>query len=174
VELGNWHPGIGGLPEEAVWSARLGERDFLDTVARGHGYAGWRAVEAEGPARPDPRFEACVEAILSGDIESVAAALRAHPELATARSRFGHRATLLHYLAANGVEIHRQRVPTNAADLARLLLDHGADPGSEAHMYGAPRTTLGMLLSSSHPADAGLTEEIAGVLRRGRRNAGLT
>jgi hypothetical protein len=67
--------------------------------------------------------------------------------------------------AANGVEIYRQRVPANAPDLAQLLIDNGADIAAEARMYGGDRAVLGMLLSSSHPSDAGVTGRLARVLR---------
>jgi len=155
VELTNWHPGLVGRPAEAVWSACLDERDHLTTAARGHGYPDWAAVDADPPGPAVQTFERCVEAVLAGDVDAVTTLVRAHPDLVTTRSRWGHHATLLHYVAANGVEIHRQRVPANAADMVRLLLDHGADPAAEADMYGGGRTTLALLLTSSHPARAG-------------------
>jgi hypothetical protein len=141
VELANWGP------------------DIENAVARGHGYPDWVAAQAD-QARPEPDFERCVEALLAGDRDTVAALLTLHPDLVTARSHWGHRATLLHHLAANGVEIYRQRVPLNAAVLARLLLDRGADRSATAHMYGAPRTTLGMLDSSGHPGPAGVAADL--------------
>ncbi|WP_214400963.1 hypothetical protein [Pseudonocardia lacus] len=165
VELSNWHPDLAGRAD-AVWAVELSDRDYRDTVARGHGYPDWAAALAAQPVEPAPDFERCVEAVLSGDREAVAGLLDQHPGLVTARSHWGHGATLLHYLAANGVETHRQRVPANAADMAQLLLDRGADPTATAHMYGGGQTVLGLLLTSSHPADAGVTDEVARVLRR--------
>jgi hypothetical protein len=162
VELSNWHPVLAGRAD-AVWAAELSDRDYRDTVARSHGYPDRAAAQ---PLDPAPDFERCVEAVLSGDREAVADLLDHHPGLVAARSHWGHGATLLHYLAANGVETYRQRVPANAADMARLLLDHGADPTATAHMYGGGQTVLGLLLTSSHPADAGVTDEVAQVLRR--------
>jgi hypothetical protein len=170
VEIGNWHPELTGHPENEIWSARLGDRDYLDTVSRGHGYHDWETVSAAEPSRPTPRFERCVDDILAGDVEAVTGSLRAYPDLVTMRSHWGHRATLLHYLAANGIEIYRQRVPARAPDLARLLLEHGADAAAKANMYGGERATLGMLLSSSHPAHADVTAELADVLRRALRH----
>src|SRR5262249_29450772 len=166
VEIANWHPELTGCSEDEIWSARLGERDYLDAVARGHGYSDWSAAIAAEPTRPMPRFERCVDDILAGDVDAVAGSLRAHDDLVTMRSHWGHRATLLHYLAANGVEIYRQRVPANAPDLARLLLENGADVAAKANMYGGERATLGMLLSSGHPAHAGVTAQLADVLRQ--------
>ena len=67
-----------------------------------------------------------------------------------------HRATLLHYVAANGVEGYRQRTPGNAVAVARTLLDAGAAPDAVADMYGGSCTTMSMLVSSDHPARAGV------------------
>ena len=67
-----------------------------------------------------------------------------------------HRATLLHYLAANGVEQYRQKTPPNAGEIARALLQSGAEPDALADMYGVECTTMSMLVSSDHPAKAGL------------------
>src|SRR5439155_1189945 len=61
-----------------------------------------------------------------------------------------------HSLAANGVEDWRQRTPKNAVRLARQLLDAGADPDALAGMYGGQHATMSMLVSSSHPATAGV------------------
>jgi hypothetical protein len=165
VEIANWHPQLTGAAEDAIWAFRFGERDSLDTVARGHGYSDWEAASTAEPLSPALLFERCLDAMLAGDLDAVAASLSAHPGLVSMRSHWGHRATLLHYLAANGVEIYRQRVPANAPELARLLLEHGADVGAKASMYADERATLGMLLSSAHPAHAGVAEELAGVLR---------
>jgi hypothetical protein len=49
-------------------------------------------------------------------------------------------------------------------DVARLLLDAGADPNALADMYDARCTTLSMLVSSSPPADAGLQLPLAELL----------
>jgi hypothetical protein len=67
-----------------------------------------------------------------------------------------HRATLLHYVAANGVEEYRQRTPPKAVEIARALLQGGAEADALADMYAVERTTMSMLVSSSHPAEAGV------------------
>ena len=56
-------------------------------------------------------FERAADAVVDGDVDVLRALLREHPELATARSSRPHRCTLLHYLAANGVEGERQKTP---------------------------------------------------------------
>jgi ankyrin repeat protein len=80
------------------------------------------------------------------------------------RSARPHRATLLHYVAANGVEGERQRTPANALEVAKTLLDAGAEVDAVADMYDAEATTMDMLVSSEHPAKAGLQSDLAELL----------
>ena len=89
--------------------------------------------------------------------------LGANPELVRARStrvtHFDppvHRATLLHYVAANGVEGYHQKSPRNAVAVAELLLRAGAEVDALADMYGGQCTTMVLLVSSCHPAEAGV------------------
>jgi ankyrin repeat protein len=65
---------------------------------------------------------------------------------------------LLHYVAANGVEDFRQKTPANAVAIARALLEAGAavDAPAETYEGGANQTTMNLLVSSAHPAEAGL------------------
>jgi hypothetical protein len=86
------------------------------------------------------------------------------PDLVQRRSAYGHGATLLHYTAANGVEIRRQVVPANAREIAARLLDAGADAGARLQAYGATPDTLAMLKSSAHPRAAGVAADIERVL----------
>jgi ankyrin repeat protein len=67
-------------------------------------------------------------------------------------------------VAANGVEAYRQKTPPNAVAIARALLQAGAEPDALADMYGAECTTMSMLVSSSHPAEAGLQSPLIELL----------
>ena len=110
------------------------------------------------------RFETAVEAVVGGDLELLQRMLREYPGLVRSRSARRHRATLLHYIAANGVENVRQKTPDNALAIARLLLDAGADPDALASMYDNLCTTMSMLVSSAHPAEKGLQAPLAELL----------
>ena len=100
------------------------------------------------------RFEPAVVAIVTGDAVTLASLLANHPSLVYARSTREHRATLLHYLGANGVEEHRQKSPGNAVAIAKILLDAGAEVDAVADIYGKS-TTLGLVATSTHPRRAG-------------------
>lgn len=129
-------------------------------VARDHGFESWSTVQGHC----DPAFERAVDAVVLGQIEELDRLLADAPDLIRRRSAYGHRATLLHYTAANGVEIRRQVVPANAAEITALLLEAGADPAARLHAYGGNPDTLAMLKSSAHPRAAGVAEEIERVL----------
>lgn len=104
---------------------------------------------------PNP-FERAVDAIVSGDAALLDSLLAENRELVRARSERPHRATLLHYIAANGVEDERQKTPKNAVEIAEMLLRAGAEADATAWMYGGEQVTMCMLVSSVHPAKAGV------------------
>lgn len=137
-------------------------------LARSRAFESWdsmvvftREVARGGEIR---RFEQAVDDIVDGRLDRLARRLEHHPDLVRARSVRVHRATLLHYLAANGVELERQRSAPNAVAVGRLLLDAGADPAATARAYGGDCTTLGLLVSSAHPAEAGVQADLAVLL----------
>jgi hypothetical protein len=130
-------------------------------VARGHGFASWPKFVShlEGLGRADSpvsRFEAAVDAIVSGDTATLAKLLGEDSGLARARSTREHRSTLLQYVSANGVEDFRQKTPKNIVEIARLLLNAGADVNAESDAYGGRSTTLGLAATSCHPEEAGV------------------
>jgi ankyrin repeat protein len=162
------HPRFRGQKIGEVTSASLDLDDAKLVTARSHAFERWdelaaftdRATSDGGIAR----FETAADALVAGDRDVLEALLREDPALTGARSARRHGATLLHYVAANGVEGWRQRTPSNAVEIARLLLDAGADVNALADMYDAKCTTLSMLVSSSPPADARLQLPLAELL----------
>lgn len=158
-----WHPSLVCHPADEIMSGPFTLDDARQTIAREYGFADWSDVEARGAAPPDPAFESAVDTLLSGDVEGLRGLLSADPSLVHRRSSFGHRATLLHYVCSNGVETYRQRVPMNLAEIARLLVEAGADVNARAGMYGGS-TALGLLATSDHPARAGVTGDVVKVL----------
>jgi hypothetical protein len=117
-------------------------------------------VDAHAAGECDPTFELAVDAVVHGRLSELTTLMAAHPDLPVRRSGYGHRATLLHYTAANGVEIRRQIVPANAADIVAALLDGGADRSATFHAYGGEFDVLVMPRTSAHPRDAGVAAAV--------------
>lgn len=138
-------------------------------IAREHGFASWpkfaKHVEAVAHAHsPVSNFEAAADAIVSGDLEGLKKSLRDDPALVRARSTREHHSTLLHYVSANGVEDFRQKTPRNILEVAKLLLDTGADVHAESNAYGGGSTTLGLVATSAHPERAGVQDALMTIL----------
>ena len=155
----NWQKSSGKLA--------LSKAQFI--LARAHGFEGWpkfsRHLEALARIHsPAKDFEAAADAIVTGDIATLKHLLRRNPDLVRARSPRRHRATLLHYVAANGVEDYRQKTPAKAVEIAQILLDAGADADATADIYGAHDTALGLVATSVHPERAGLQESLLSLL----------
>ena len=140
----------------------LADAQFI--VARAHGFKSWprfaRHVEALTRANsPLAQFESAVEAVITGDVATLKRLLLANrAALIRARSPREHQATLLQYVAANGIEGFRQKTPKNAVEVAKLLLDAGADVDAPNWPDGpaGPGTTLGEVATSVHTARAGV------------------
>jgi ankyrin repeat protein len=141
--------------------AKCSLTDAQFVIARAHGFENWPAFAAQITAQvrrnsPESQFESAVDAIVSGDVALLERLLLENPGLIRARSTREHRATLLHYVAANGVEGYRQRFPKNAVKIAEILLNAGAEIDAEANVYGGGATTLGLAATSVHPERAGV------------------
>lgn len=102
------------------------------------------------------QFERAVDAIISGDLDTLKLLLQKNPALIKARSVRWHASMLLHYVGANGVEDFRQQTPANVVEILEYLLNAGADVNAEANMYGGGSTTFGLAATSIWPAKAGV------------------
>ncbi|HTQ56060.1 MAG TPA: ankyrin repeat domain-containing protein [Bryobacteraceae bacterium] len=152
----------------ADYEKEAAEAGALAAAGR-YAFANWEALAGyvdavRQPGSPVFRFESAVEAVIHGDAGALDRLLREDPALPAARSLRGHHATLLHYVAANGVEQYRQKSPSNAAAVAKMLIERGADVNALADMYGGRCTTLEMLVSSTPPAEAGVQVPVVEVL----------
>lgn len=136
-------------------------------TARELGFEDWPVLlkhidDLRDPDSQAARFERAVEAVVHGDLGTLIALLSTHPGIVRERSSRGHQATLLHYVSANGIENYRQLTPPNALEIADALLLAGAEPDAFAEVYESKwGTTLELLVSSSHPAKAGLQSRLA-------------
>ena len=145
----------------------LSQAQFV--IARAHGFPSWPTFvrHLEGLAARDSNpsaFERGADAIVSGNLAELDRLLAARPELVSVRSDREHNATLLHYVSANGVENYRQKSPANIVEIARRLLDAGADIDAAADVYGGGVTTLELVVTSAHPRLAGVQIALADLL----------
>jgi len=130
-------------------------------------------------------FAQAVKAVVTADVSGLKELLDQRPDLVTNRAKAGHRSTLLHYTAANGIEdelqlakvsiyqliqnsapAERPPLQGRAIEIARVLLDAGAEVDATCMTYGDGnlQTTLNLLVSSGHPAKAGVQPELVRLL----------
>lgn len=144
--------GSGGKPPV------LADAQFV--LARMHGFGNWpefanHVEDLKHSESTTSNFEAAVDAIVNGDENALLTYVQIDPDVVRARSTRDHYATLLHYVAANGVEGWRQKTPQNIVEIATDLLDAGAEIDAVAQIYGGS-TTLGLAATSIHPQRAGV------------------
>jgi len=135
-----------------------------EAVAAEHGFVNWEQFQRHVAELNDEesavaQFERASDAVVDGDRETLARLLASSPELVRGRSGRVHVATLLHYVGANGVENWRQKSPANAVEIAKLLLEAGAEVDAPAGADGKG-TALGLVATSVHPAKAGVQLEL--------------
>jgi ankyrin repeat protein len=143
----------------ATPAAKFGLSDAQFLIARSYGFESWpkfkKHVEETLRANsPVSEFEAAADAVITGDVVTLERMLHENAKLVRARSTRLHQSTLLHYVSANGVEDFRQKTPRNAVEVARLLLQSGAEV--DAENSPGRGTTLGLVATSYHPAQAGV------------------
>ena len=137
--------------------------DAQYVIARIHGFASWPKF-AKHLEEPLSDFERAVDAIVDGDGAALKRLLKKNPRLVRQRSPREHQSTLLHYVAANGVENYRQKTPENIAEIAKILLDAGAEVDAEADVYGGGAKALGLTATSVHPEVAGVQNALMQLL----------
>ena len=153
--------------------ATLATAQFV--IARIHGFESWpkfahHLQSLNRCASSVSNFEAAADAIANGDLDTLHNLLRETPALIRVTSTRAHNATLLHYVAANGVEDHRQKTPQNIVEITNLLLDAGAAIDASANLYGGGITTLSLAATSVLPERAGVQQPLLRtLLDRGAR-----
>jgi hypothetical protein len=102
---------------------------------------------------------------MTGNTGALRTELAAAPGLVRARSVSPHHATLLHYVSANGIESELQFAVPNADEIAALLIAAGAEVDAPCDAYeGRWRSTMGLLVSSDHPTEAGVAGRLVELL----------
>ena len=171
------HPRFAKAEAQSVLDAsspfRLADAQLV--VAREYGFTSWGALkqfveigERVAKLTPHPRFGEAVGALVSGDITTLSRLLDEHPELVRARTNldpphgYFSAATLLHHVAWN--PSREEHVPSNIVDIARLLIDRGADV--EASTLGrSGGTTMGLVITSRMASEANVSGPLIDLLR---------
>jgi ankyrin repeat protein len=138
-------------------------------IARAHGFKSWTrlAKHIEALLRESSRiskFEVAADAVITGNIATLQRLLREDPDLIRARSAREHGCTLLHYIGANGFEGYRQKSPKNAVEVAKVLLNAGAEIDAMTEGAMGSGTTLGMVATSVHTERVGVHIALLGTL----------
>jgi len=138
-------------------------------IARSHGFASWpkfskHVDELSRRSSLVAKFETAADAICNGDVKTLKRLLAQEPRLIHSRSTREHKATLLHYVSANGVEGYRQKTPRSIVEIAQVLLNDGAEVNAEADVYGGGATTLGLVATSVHPFRTGVQNPLMQIL----------
>ena len=128
--------------------------DALLAVAQDHGFTSWRALKAEVDRRTATTVSRFFEAIQKGDAAAVAALLDEEPTLVQARGP-RHNASPLHFACGN-------------LDMARLLLDAGADPNDAGDDTGVG--VIGWATLIPAPGDDRPMDVVSLLVERGARH----
>ncbi len=146
----------GCLPIDCALTEKHCEDELLE-------FLGYRTTDL-----PDSRlllqekdsFEEAASAIPEGNLEKLRSICESNPKFAHARSPRPHRCTLLNYIGVNGFEGERQVTPPNVLEVMDYLIDEvGCDTKAWNYTYrgGPGNNTVGLLTSSGHPREMGLT-----------------
>ncbi len=159
-QIKKWHPRSGQLLDSGILTHNFFLADAQLVIAREYGFDSWpkfskHIEELAHESSPVSKFELAADSIVAGDVGTILSLLRENPELVRARSPRSHRSTLLHYLGANGLENYRQKSSENAVEIAKALLNVGAEVDSIADIYGKS-TTLDLVATSIHPKQVGV------------------
>ncbi|MEX0289173.1 MAG: hypothetical protein AB3N14_08665 [Flavobacteriaceae bacterium] len=158
-EISNYHWQHLGKSKAALIAEDLSEDDCRQAIANEFGFRRWTEVEHMGSPYNLP-FEKAINTMLAGDLTQLKKDVSQDPKLLNYKSSYGHKATLLHYAASNGVELWRQKVPLNLPDIVSYLIEAGANTRAKMKVYGGEYTAAELVPSSAHPINAGIITEL--------------
>ncbi|MEM9548054.1 MAG: hypothetical protein AAGA77_18885 [Bacteroidota bacterium] len=158
AQLNNYNPNFIGIPIENLKRREFNLSECKHTIAKEYGFDDWDNVRSLDKTMYNLAFEHCVTAITTGDLITLESILTASPSLIHKQSQYGHKASLIHYTASNGIELWRQQVPNNLVSIIRVLIENGADRQAKMNVYNGQFTAYDLYTSSAHPKDAGISE----------------
>jgi hypothetical protein len=168
------HPRLRTLSRDVVFDRPLTLADAQLVIAREYGFTSWlqlkhhiESIAVLARFSPHPRFAEALAAFDAGDLERLRALVAADSSLVGARTNldppFGYfsGAMLLHHIAGN--PSRDLPLPPNVVDIARFLLNAGAD----VHARTLGRNggdTMGLLTTSKQASDRGVTGPLMDLL----------
>ena len=162
-EISNYHKDYLGKIE-LIDPQHFSLNDCRQTIAHEYGFTNWKTLSNKSDLQYNYKFEKAINHLLEGNLTALKNLITNNPDLLTARSKYGHQATLLNYAGSNGVEFWRQQVPLNLPELVLYLLEAGADKTATMKVYGGEFNTYELLSTSIHPLKAGLMDEMKSIL----------
>ena len=174
------HPRFKGQSLETVLDTALRLADAQLVIAREYGFDSWSKLkhhvelaDAIAAYIPHPRFDEAVSAMDAGDVDRLRDLLATDRALVHARTNldppyhYFTGATLLHHVAGNPdrgrLDGSRPPLPANSADVARLLLEAGADVNATT-LGPNGGDTMGLLVTSKQASDADVVGPLMDVL----------
>ena len=168
------HPRFKHDATQAALDVPLRLADAQLVIAREYGFESWASlkhvVETDARVRkftPHPKFDEARDALVAGDVATLTRLLDEYPELVRARTNleppYGYfaAATLLHHVAWN--PSRREPVPPNIVEVARLLLDRGADVDAST-LGRSGGTTMGLVITSRMASEANVSGPLIDLL----------
>jgi hypothetical protein len=173
-KIREFHPRFAHSTDAEIFSAEMGLSDAQLTIAQESGFPTWARLQRhiESPTLADrldlkhheriedPLFRQAVDLIDTGDVEGLRSLLRANPELVRQHvllegGNYFRSPTLLEFIAENPVR--HGRLPANIVDVARVILDAGAD-------LAARNETLMLVATGSVVRECKVQEELIDLL----------
>ena len=175
------HPRFAGQSAATI-AAAFALADAQLVIAREYGFQSWPQLKQRVELGPridaiprHPRFGEALAALDAGDAGRLRTMLASDPSLVTARTNldppYGYftGAMLLHHVAGNPGR--DTRLPPNIVEIARVLLDAGADvdavtigpsPSNSPDTQGA--STMGLVLTSKQASDMNVSGALIDLL----------
>lgn len=161
-------------PPEEVLDTRLALADAQLVMAREYGFRNWaelkRRVELARRiehSKRHPGFAAALAALDAGDVHRLRSLIAADPSLVHARTNleppYGYfsGAMLLHHVAGNPGR--DKPLPPNIVDIARVLVDAGADVNART-LGPNGGDTMALLVTGKQASDMGVTGSLMDLL----------
>lgn len=137
--------------------------DTTELAARMHGFDRYASVSSD--TFLDGQLQVAIDHLLFSPLDVFRDYILSSPELLNRQTVFGHRASIVHYLGSNGIEIYRQVVPTDIVDKVEFLKSMDTNFTQSHNIYGGSCTVIDLVETSAHPHDAGIAPLLIQSLR---------